>query len=368
MRDRAVSLGEFIRAAHRYWLSVFPTFTAELRRWQTQALRIENAALRTLAVDAQRSKRRSLEGAVAFAAFAPREARRRVIRALVSYQVIFDFLDGVSEEPHDDPVRNGRQLNGAMLAALDPRLPIENYYAYRHGGGDDGGYLRALIEQCRRALVQLPSFDGVRPVLRHAVERNVVYQSLNHGDGDGSFRTFDAWALELGKGEPGLLWWETGAAAGSSLAVLALISSAATSVTPADAGAVDAAYHPWICALHTLLDSLVDRDEDNAAKRPRSLLDYYHSDGEVPARLGRIALEAVRRAGELPDGANHALIVAAMVSYYLSAPAAMSSRACLVRREVLRAIGDLAAPTLVVMRARACTSAQTRRKRASVGF
>jgi tetraprenyl-beta-curcumene synthase len=350
MRGGAVSLGQFLAAAQRYWLGVFPVFVRELQRWQTRALRIENATLRSLALDAQRSKRRSLEGAVAFAVFAPRNARRRVIRALVSYQVIFDFLDGVSEEPHDDPVRNGRQLNRAMLAALDPRVAIEDYYLHR-SGGNDGGYLVALVEECRRSLAELRSFESVRFFLRRAVERNVTYQSLNHGDSDGSHNTFDEWARAQSRHEPGLLWWETGAAAGSSLAVLALIGGAASTLTPREARAVDAAYHPWICALHTMLDSLLDRDEDRTAAGHRSLIDYYASEDDAAARLGFIATEALRRARELPIAGNHQLLLAAMASYYLT-ELAPSTRSGAARREVLHAIGAPAAPTIAVMHAR----------------
>ena len=41
-----------------------------------------------------------------------------------------------------------------------------------------------------------------------------------------------------------------------------------------DAREIDRAYFPWIGALHTLLDSLVDRHEDRESGRP-SLLSYY---------------------------------------------------------------------------------------------
>ena len=55
-----------------------------------------------------------------------------------------------------------------------------------------------------------------------------------------------------------LHWWETGAAIGSQLSVLALIAAAADPATcEGRVRAIERAYFPWIGALSTLLDSVV---------------------------------------------------------------------------------------------------------------
>jgi tetraprenyl-beta-curcumene synthase len=352
MASRIRSAGIFVSAARRYWLSVFPAFQRELRLWQARASTIENPVLRRLALDAQYAKRRSLEGAVAFASFVPRSAQQPVITALATYQVIFDYLDTLSEQPNADPISNGRQLNQALITALEPRCMPFDYYAH-HEHRDDGGYLEALVETCRGALAHLPSYLAALTLARRSAERSVAYQALNHGDANQSHDAFTRWARAETKPSTGLAWWETGAAAGSSLAVLALIGAMADpGLTQQDAYALEDAYYPWIGALHTLLDSLVDHHEDTTASGHRSLIDYYASPAEVAARLETITGQAVQRVRELPHAQNHSMLLTAMASFYLSDPQASTPGARAAKNQVLAAVGEMAAPTMLVMRAR----------------
>jgi len=323
-----------------------------VRRWQARARAIEDPVLRRLALDSMRAKRRSLEGAVAFAAFVPPAAQRPVITALAAFQVIFDYLDTVSEQPNADPIRNGRQLNLALLSALEPREQRHDYYAHHRQHGDSG-YLDALVATCRSALSELPSYAAAVGPVRRAAERIITYQSLNHGDSARSHAAFARWASGETRPSTGLRWWETGAAAGSSLGVLALISATADpTLTARDAAALDDAYYPWIGALHTLLDSLVDHDEDTASPGQRSLIDYYASPTETAARLEMIAMQAVSRATLLPHACNHAMILAAMACFYLSEPQASAPNARLAKKQVLESMGALALPTMAVLQAR----------------
>ena len=81
------------------------------------------------------------------------------------------------------------------------------------------------------------------------------FQSLSLG----SNGELESWARRQTATDNGLEWWETAAAAGSSLGVHALIAAAASPMLDEqDVAAIEAAYFPWIGALHSLLDSLVD--------------------------------------------------------------------------------------------------------------
>ena len=285
----------------------------------------------------------------------PLSAQRPVITALATYQVIFDYLDTLAEQPNGDPIKNGRQLNQALLDTLEPHAARIDYYAHHEQRGDSG-YLEALIETCRGALRRLPSYSAAIEPIRRATQRIVTYQSLNHGDASGSHDAFAAWARTETRPSSGLRWWETGAAAGSSLAVLALISATADPMlTRQEADAIEAAYYPWIGALHTLLDSLVDHSEDMAAPGQRSLIDYYASPKEAAARLEMIAARAIHHTKMLPHAHNHAMLLAAMASFYLADPHASMPEARLARKRVLATMGQLAAPTMFVMRARHST-------------
>jgi len=339
-------------AAVSYWLCVFPDACQEIRAWHVRASKIPDPTLRRLALEAYRDKRENLEGAAAFAAFVQPPNRRVVVRALMAYQAIFDYLDNLSEQPSDDPITNAGQLNSALLAAITPDEPYIDYYSHRPSS-NDGGYLLALIETCRAALRTLPSFAAIATPIRRATERVVVYQSLNHGDGDGRHDFFDNWAQREAHAYPKLRWWETGAAAASTLGVLALIAAAANpSLVPDAAGAIERAYFPWTGALTSLLDSLADREED-AITGMRGLIDYYASPEEAARRMQIIAIEAMGRAMALPEGHSHALILAAMTSFYLCDLSTSSSPyARLAVPLVLEAMGRLAGPTMFILGAR----------------
>jgi tetraprenyl-beta-curcumene synthase len=342
----------FAAAAKRYWLDVFPCARAELRHWRLRAGEILDPALRKLAWEAQRSKHESIEGAVAFATFVPEASREIVIRAITAYQVAFDYIDTISEQPGADPVANGHRLNQALLHALEPAGTPFDYYAH-HSRHEDTGYLQDLVDTCRTALEALPSYAAIAESVRRATARIVAYQSLNHGDGHGSFEAFARWARAETKQSTGLRWWETGAAAGSPLPIFALIAAGARPSTQAqDAAAVENAYFPWIASLSSLLDNLIDRRED-AACGQRNLIDYYDSPAEAATRMQTLAMRAVSHTKALADGEHHTLILAAMASFYHAAPRAAEPDARLVTQRTLDAmVGDFAAPSTLLLRAR----------------
>lgn len=342
----------FVGAARRYWLGVFPCARCELRHWRLRAGEIRDPALRRHAVEAQRTKRDSLEGAMAFATFAPRASRGAVVRALTAYQVAFDYIDTVSEQPNADPIANGRRLNQALLRALEPGGAHLDYYAH-HNEREDAGYLWDLVDTCRTALGGLPSYTAIAELVRRATARVVSYQALNHGDVHGSLDAFTRWARAECKKTSGLRWWEAGAAAGSPLPVFALIAAAARpNIGMREAAAVEGAYFPWIASLNSLLDNLIDRGED-AACGQRNLIDYYASPAETATRLQTLAAQAVRRTNALSDGQHHTMILAAMASFYHASSHASAVDTRLVTQKILDTmVGDFTVPSTLILRAR----------------
>jgi tetraprenyl-beta-curcumene synthase len=329
---------------------VFPLVGRELRHWHERAGQIPDPALRRLALLTQRAERGNLEGAAAFAVLVPRAHRGRVVRAVVAFQAAYDYIDTLAEQPSSDPVANGRQLHLALLSALEPDRVHPDYYEH-HCGKRDNGYIRNLIDTCRFAFRALPSHATVaEPALRSA-RRMVAYQSLNHGAGE-TRRALAGWASGLTPQGTGLRWWETAAGAASSLTVFALIAAAARPcLHVSDAAATEHAYFPWIGALHVLLDSLVDRGED-IENAQHCLIDHYTSAEDAATSLGAIAARATRAAELLPRGVQHATILAAMVSFYLSAPGPATPATMLAAQAVLEKMGPVAAPTMAVHRAR----------------
>ncbi len=354
----------FLRASLRYWLSVFPRVCRELARWRRRAAEIGDPTLRSLALEAL-GKPGNIEGAAAFAAFVPRRRRAAAVRALTALQAAYNYADTLAEQPSEDPVANGRRLHEALLAALDPHAEQRDYYEHSPHR-DAGGYMDEMIERCRAALATLPAYALLAPAARAAAERIVECQSLSLGERSRAHVELGRWAHEHAPAGEELAWWETVAAGGSSLGVYVLIALAADSATDScDVAAIESAYFPWIGALHSLLDSLVDRAED-AEIGQLSLVGCYASPADAAARIGTIATHAARRARGLPGGEWHAALVAAMAGHYLSAPEASAPEVVAIASNVRAAMGALAGPILVMFRARHFLARLTRRSQIPV--
>lgn len=357
-------LRAFTAAAGRYWLRVFLIVNREIRAWEQRALEIPDPSLRSLAITALRCERGNLEGAAAFAAFLPAAHRARVVRASVAFQAAYDYADALSEQPSLDPIGNSLALHAVLHDALgDSATDIDYYRLHTHMA--DGGYLRQLREVCSTAVHGLPFYGAVAGAAQDAAHRIAVYQSLNLSESQGGRGALARWARSSSPAQGDLRWWETAAAAGSSMLVFALIACAAEPpLQVSELTALTFAYFPWIGALHTLLDSLVDESEDLHTGH-RSLLDYYRCPQEAAQRIGAIASEATQRARALPKSTRHRMILAAMTSFYLSATSTHSPYVDLLGHEVLTSMGELARPTMWIMRARRKSAAIKRQWRAA---
>jgi tetraprenyl-beta-curcumene synthase len=341
--DRATLAKTFLFAAQRYWIAVFPSAHHEIRRWRGRATAIADPALRTLALETLETKWGNLEGAAAFAVFVPSAERLTVTRAALAWQAIYDFADTLVEQPCRDRAANARNLHSALLVAATPGAPHEHYYAH-HFHHDDCGYMAALVDASRSALLALPRYMTVLELVQRNAHRIVQYQTLISRP-----RDFAAWASAVTPPDTNLRWWEVGAACGSSMGIFALIAAAADpALNRQEAAEIEHAYFPWICSLHTLLDSLVDRPEDLLAGQ-HSLVEHYASSEATAKRMRAVALEAARHARALPDGTNHALILAGMSSLYLASRAASTSHARPARDGIIDAIGDLGLPAMIVL-------------------
>jgi tetraprenyl-beta-curcumene synthase len=348
--SRTALTAAFAGAARRYWLGVFPRVCAERRRREARAQLIPDPLLQRVVLDALR-KWGNIEGATAFAAFVPARRRAAAARAMACFQAAYNYLDMLTELPSADPAVNGQLLHRALLVALDPDAEHVDYYEHHHLH-DDGGYLADTVDECRAALSELPSYAAVAPAALRAAERIVAFQSCNTGEVQGDYLALERWARAATPPGSGLRWWETAASGGSSLGIYALIAAAAQPhVQEAEITAIEGAYFPWIGALHSLLDNLVDIAEDYATGQ-RSLVGCYASSLDAATRMGRLSENALRAAEDLPDSRGHVLILAAMASFYLSTPEASAPAARPIAHAVLDALAEPARLSMFVFRSR----------------
>ena len=152
-------------------------------------------------------------------------------------------------------------------AALDPAGPRIDYYAH-HPQKDDAGYLQCIVETCRAALRELPSYASVAEPMRRAAARMVSYQSLNLNEAQGGHAELARWACAPDAGE----YRSEMVGDGGLRGLLARCLHADrgwppdSAVGAEEAIAIEQAYFPWIGSLHLLLDSLVDRQEDRGGR------------------------------------------------------------------------------------------------------
>jgi tetraprenyl-beta-curcumene synthase len=346
----ARSTALFAAAGWRYWSQVFPAARSCQRGLLDRARSIPDPILRKDALISHRDKGSNSEGLAALAVLAPSPRRAAVARSLVAYQLMLDYLDGVSERHAEDPIANGLCLHRAFEVALDPDAEHEDYYALAPAR-EDGGYLVALIETCRAPLRDLPSYGAARGPLLHQALLCRQSQALNHAlRFDPIEGRLAEWAAQT-EVEAGLdarlEWWEVvAAAAASSLTVGALLALAARPGEGAEeASRVEAAYFPWASGLNALLDSLVDLDEDPEGA---SHLRRYESSELAAERLGTIASEARRRVSGLPDGRLHEAILAAMGALYLIQSEAWLPGCEPISNAVFAALGPFVRPSIAV--------------------
>jgi tetraprenyl-beta-curcumene synthase len=294
----------------------------EARAWHSRALAIPTAEIRNDALSALASKRSHTDGAALFSALPP--ARNpHLLRLLVAYEIVWDFLDSINEHGASTGQLNGRQLHLALIDALDPDRDIADYYMH-HPWREDGSYLDALVGACRNSGKELPSYEQVRAPLAREARRGQVL-AINH-DLDSERRDADlqSWAREEVPERTEVEWFELTGAASASLTVHALLALAAQAqCSEEELRRTCAAYFPWISTATTMLDSYVDQPED-VVNSDHSYVSHYPTQELAAERIRELIGRCFREARSLHNAELHCMIVACMAAMYLSKDSARS--------------------------------------------
>ncbi len=364
-----------VLANARYWTSVAPIVRRELRRWEQRASAIDDPELRALALEKLRGEGFHAEAAAMLATLAPRSSRGDVVEAIVALELLFDYLDGLTERPSADPLGEGERLFGAYTDALvvgaesnggaldsnddKPARRDEERWA-------DGGYLEALSGAVRAVLERLPAAGAIAEVARASAQRSAQAQIRMHAASQLGTEQVEEWARGEAEGA-GLEWRELLAGAASSvLAVHTLIAAAADpGTTPEDAAEIESTYLST-CVLLTLLDGLVDHEQDTQAGEDDGIpptpgeigratgvgyLGFYEDRDELSEVLSDATHRAALQARALPNGAHHAMTLVGVVAYYTSAQGARSELAAAIVKRLQGELRPLMSPTLALMRA-----------------
>ncbi|BAU28706.1 tetraprenyl-beta-curcumene synthase [Aneurinibacillus soli] len=307
-----------VRLMYRLYRHIFPAVKAEISRWRARAAQIPDPELRKQALDSIKNKTFHCEGGCVYAS-AEKEHAPQLIRLIVAYQTISDYLDNLCDRSTSAEADNFTRLHQAMLDAVSGQhsRDVDYYYAY-NVEKDDGGYLRDLVAACQTEIAQLPQYALVR---HHVIELASLYCDLQihkHVTPEQRESHLFVWWQEMRHLAPLLEWQEFAAATGSTLGVFHLFQVASShALTAAHAGAIREAYFPWVCALHILLDYLIDLEEDQLGG-DLNFISYYGNEQHIYRRLHYIVEQAQQHVEVLPDAKFHRMIIDGLLGLYLS--------------------------------------------------
>jgi len=323
---RLIALGPFgWFATARFLRRIIPLAQHELDAIRLRAQTIPDPALREQALASIDAKDYHVEGGCILATFLPPANRPAYVRVIASLETIYDYLDNLCDRLPGVSALAFATLHEALLDALDDRRTPGD--PYRNGPpGDDGGYLRALVDTVRRELHALPSYHAVRDRLVQVGGFYAELQTLKHGANADAAVACDAWYARNREAFPGLRWWEFAAACGSSLPVFALIELATHEhIDPVEIRALSDAYFPGISAVHIMLDYFIDQAED-AEHGELNFVACYGSRAAAASGLAGLVRTATMRLRTLAGAARHRFLVNAMCVFYLSHPKVFAQR------------------------------------------
>jgi tetraprenyl-beta-curcumene synthase len=300
----AVSLGRIVPRVHRC-----------LHYWQEVAAAIPDPELRKQALASIEAKAFHCEGGAVYAILAG-ERSDDIIRFIVAYQTISDYLDNLCDRSTSLDPADFEALHGAMADALSPGTTTRDYYRFRKER-DDGGYLTRLVEECRSLLSALPSCDKVRG---SALELEALYsqvQEHKHVAADERVGRLEEWFRSQQGSLPDVTWYEFAASTGSTLGIFCLVAAAADRGLSDDTvGAIARAYFPWVQGLHILMDYFIDREEDRNGG-DLNFCSYYPDEKVMVEQLIHFLRRADHAVRSLPHRAFHRMVCHGLPAMYL---------------------------------------------------
>jgi tetraprenyl-beta-curcumene synthase len=341
----------FVLANMRYWTGVARLAGAQLRRWRDCAQAIVDPVLRALALQKLDEEGFNAQLAAMLATLAPRAQRTRAVEAIVALEVLYDYLDGLTESPTREAPHDGSRLFSAFTDAVAPGARTAGDYYRHHPHWQDGGYLQQLVGAARTSLAALPGNGAVAETLHRSAARGAEAQLRIHGACLSGSAQLERWARRHAA-HTSLQWQEfLAGAACSVLAVHALVAAAADRRTTRERAVQLDRIYLSISVLPTVLDSVIDYDRDARAGQP-GYVRHYDDRVMLARRLDGVVEDVLAQTRGAPHGAHHVMTMTGVVAYYLSAPTATSAFARPVTEQIRAgSLRPLIAPVLAMLRA-----------------
>lgn len=285
---------------------------ADQARWQARARLITDPIVRFDALRAIAAKRSETGGAAFFWTLTQRRSEE-LHELLLGVQTLANFIDLVSER---EARATGTCPRPWMLAVQDAVSP--GSAPRRPEGLADDGYVDDLVTLCQTLCERLPAFGRLQSVIaREAGVGGAL--DLEH-DPDVVRRhdrlcRFAGTHMTAGGGD--LSWFELTAGASSLLTVLSALALALDRHASEDEAEATVRVYRRVASLSAILDSYMDRAEDERTGM-NNYLDLYASLDAATERIGDLIERSLAEAGALPRGDRHRVLVASMVALFLT--------------------------------------------------
>lgn len=300
----------------KIYKEVLPRVHQNLSSWKEKANNIPNDELRKQALASIETKTFHCEGGSIYGLLA--EAKiDHIIKFIVAYQTISDYLDNLCDRSTSLDPTDFRALHEAMLHALTPDAPLENYYRYRTEQ-DDGGYLHDLVKTCQTVIGDLPAYKHIFEINIELAQYYCDLQVHKHVKKEERVPALESW-FNLHKHQlPPMSWYEFSACSGSTLGIFCLVAYATNEkFTRAKAQKVKDSYFPWVQGLHIMLDYFIDQEEDRQGG-DLNFCFYYEDEKQLIKRLECFATEADKSIRNMPDQPFHHFINKGLLAIYLA--------------------------------------------------
>jgi hypothetical protein len=285
----------------------------EVAGWRERALAMGDVAARRDALVAERTKRSLTNGAAFFSTLTPRR-HPGLLRLLVAFQTLANYLDVVSERDARERGARPAAWMALMACAVDLERP---WPAAPVPGPADHGYVDALVTACRAECARLPRYAEARGALALEVRRSGALDLEHEPEPARRAEILRVFAsLEYG-GRQELAWWELTAGASSLLTAIVVMALAADEATTEGELRDAADAYRWVATCSALLDNLLDAADDEI-NSTNNYLELYPSRREAVDRLAVLIDRSLREVAGLRRSDRHVLIVAAMAAMYLS--------------------------------------------------
>jgi tetraprenyl-beta-curcumene synthase len=334
-----------IRACWTYRRSLAPLVGAEMRRWDSQAEALPDPERRRIAIEKLDGERFNAEAAAMAATVAQPAYRAVAVEAIVAVEVMFDYLDGVSERPSPDPIADRERVHAPLLRVFAPAPPADVESARQAAlpaappaapasvtplvadASAQDPYLEALSQRARAALARLPARSAIDRAALRCATAAVEAQARMHAVAEIGAAELESWArgkarraaVDSGPVHVEEADWRD-VAAGAACSVLALHALIAAAASPATTEAVADRLCDAYAALGTavtLLDGLADAHHD-AGGGSIGYAGLYESPQHARIALTRATRSAQSRLAKLSDANHHLTMLWSSLAFELA--------------------------------------------------